>query len=148
HWMRSPPLNRRARSRRSGKVIHLPVFVGGAPALHRIFRPMPTSTETSLDSGPFRYVLQALLVLAFLTGGSSQISGWDDTAVQLLAVPVLAWALWRIAGQPASAGRNLALGVAALIASVPLLQMLPVPESLWRLPEARQRLAADLAAVG
>src|SRR5690606_35264434 len=111
------------------------------PAMYKI-------ADASLDTGPFRHVLQVLLVLAFLTGGSSQISGWDDSVVQLLALPVLGWALWRISGQPASAMRNLALGVAALVACVPLLQLVSIPESLWGLPEARQRLAGDLAGVG
>lgn len=94
------------------------------------------------------YSLQLLLILAFVTGGSSQISGWDDTVVQLLALPLLACALWRLSGLPACTMRNVALGVAALVALVPLLQLLAVSEATWHLPEARQRLAEDLAAVG
>lgn len=109
---------------------------------------MQTTADPIHDSRLFRYALQLLLILAFVTGGSAQISGWDDTIVQLLALPVLAWALWRIGRLPASGVRNMALAVAAFVALVPLLQLLPVPEWIWRLPEARQRLAADLAAVG
>ena len=40
--------------------------------------------------------------LAFVTGGSSIISGWDDAAIQLLSLPILAYALWVIAGMPKS----------------------------------------------
>ena len=118
----------------------------GSAALRR--DPMQTTTDASRESRLFGIALQGLLVLSFLTGGSAQISGRDDTVVQLLALPMLAWALWRIGRQPASSMRNRGLAVAALVALVPLLQLLPVPEWLWRLPEARQALAADLAAVG
>ena len=95
-----------------------------------------------------RYALYLLLTAAFLTGGSSQIAGLDDTFVQLLALPVLAAALWLLARQPASMLRNLALGAAALIALVPLVQLLPLPARIWQLPEARQLLARDIAVLG
>lgn len=109
---------------------------------------MQKTTHEIRESRLFGFSLQALLVLAFVTGGSAQISGWDDTVLQLLALPVIAWASWRIGRLPASTMRNLGLVVAALVALVPLLQLLPIPEAIWRLPDARQRLAADLAAVG
>lgn len=109
---------------------------------------MQTTSDPRHAPRLLRYAVQLFLILAFLTGGSSQISGWDDTVVQLLALPLLACALWRISGMPACTTRNVALAAAALVALVPLLQLLPVPESLWHLPEARQRLAEDLASVG
>lgn len=109
---------------------------------------MQTTTDASREDRLFGLALQGLLILAFLTGGSAQISGWDDTAVQLLALPVLAWAVWRISRLPLCTMRNVALAVAGLVALVPLLQLLPIPESIWSLPDARRQLAADLAAVG
>lgn len=109
---------------------------------------MRTSTDESRDARLFGIAFQGFLVLAFLTGGSAQISGVDDTAVQLLALPVLGWALWRIGRRPASRIRNAGLAAAGLVALVPLLQLLPLTESLWQLPEARRVLAADMAVVG
>lgn len=95
-----------------------------------------------------QYALQILLILAFVTGGSSQISGWDDAAVQLIALPVLALGLWRLAFMPACVTRHIAVGVAGLIVLVPLLQLLSIPEWAWLQPIARQSMAADLAEIG
>lgn len=109
---------------------------------------MQTTVDDRRDSRWLGHALQWLLVLAFVTGGSSQISGWDDTTVQLLSLPILAWGLWAISGQRANAFRNGAIAVAALIAMVPLLQLMPLPEGVWRWPDARQQLADDIAAAG
>lgn len=108
---------------------------------------MKTSTDESYQSRVFGFALLGLVIFAFLTGGSAQISGWDDTVVQLLSLPILGWALWRISQQPASVPRNVALAVACLIPLIPVVQLFPIPEWLWLLPEARQQLAADLASV-
>lgn len=104
--------------------------------------------DAQRDTRLFPYALATLLVLAFLTGGSSIVSGWDDAFVQLLALPVLAWGLWRLPALPASRTRTVVLVVAAAIATVPLVQLLPLPKSLWLIPDARRQLAADLAIVG
>lgn len=109
---------------------------------------MPPTVDPCHDPRALRYALQILLIAAFLTGGSSQISGWDDAFVQLMAAPMLAWGLWRLPTLPRSGVRNLSLLAAGLIVLVPLVQMLPLTESLWLVPEARRHLAADMAAVG
>ena len=104
--------------------------------------------DRSIHDRRLARALYLLVAIAFVTGGSAQISGWDDTVVQLLAVPVLAWALWRLAALPASPLRWLALAGAAMVALVPLLQLLPIPAFLWHMPDARQLLADDLAVFG
>ena len=104
--------------------------------------------DRSIHDRRLARALYLLVAIAFVTGGSAQISGWDDTMVQLLAVPVLAWALWRLAALPASPLRWLALAGAAMVALVPLLQLLPIPAFLWHMPDARQLLADDLAVFG
>lgn len=95
-----------------------------------------------------RWALFGLVVLAFATGGSAQISGWDDTVVQLLSLPVLALALWHLGRQPMPLPMRLALAAAGMVILVPLLQLLPIPSGLWLLPDAREALGRDLAAVG
>lgn len=109
---------------------------------------MPPTVDTHRDSRSLRFTLHGLLIAAFVTGGSSQISGWDDSVVQLLALPILAWGLWRLPALPRSTIHTFALAIAALIALVPLVQLLPLAETLWVAPEARRGLALDLAAVG
>ena len=71
-----------------------------------------------------RWALFGLVVLAFATGGSAQISGWDDTVVQLLSLPVLALALWHLGRQPMPLPMRLALAAAGMVILVPLLQLL------------------------
>lgn len=93
------------------------------------------------------FALGALLVVGFLTGGSAQISGADDTVVQVFAIGVLCFGLWALSAQPASLLRNVALALAAAIVLVPILQLATIPSALWEVPEARRQLAADLTAV-
>lgn len=107
----------------------------------------PTFAAHSWHHRALPFALGVLLVVGFLTGGSAQISGADDTVVQVFAVVVLCFALWTLSGQPASLLRNIALALAATIALVPILQLATIPSALWEAPEARRQLAADLAAV-
>lgn len=90
-------------------------------------------------------VMTALLGLALLFGGGQ---GWlGDTLVQLLALFAIGIAGWRHLHEDEARWSALAW-LALLPLLVPLLQLLPIPESLWRWPEARDALAQDLAAAG
>jgi len=113
-------------------------------------RPPFSATPSHDDSGgrPLRWLLYALLAYVFVTGGSSQQSDWDDTLAQWLALPVLAMALLAMAMQPPSPLRRWGLIAAGTIVLVPLLQLLPLPASIWSWPAARQGLAHDLAEAG
>ncbi len=93
-------------------------------------------------------MIYAYFILVFVTGGSSQQHGWTDVAAQLLGLPVLAFGLWRLAGQPGSRVRTWGLVAMAAVALLPWLQLLPLPQSWWLWAPARQSLARDLAAVG
>lgn len=93
-------------------------------------------------------MIYAYFILVFVTGGSSQQHGWTDVAAQLLGLPVLAFGLWRLAGQPASRVRTWGLVAMAAVALLPWLQLLPLPQSWWLWAPARQLLARDLATVG
>ena len=92
--------------------------------------------------------LYLLLVLTFVTGGSSQEHGWTDVAAQLLALPVLLVALLRLPSLPPSRVRTLGLVAVGAIAMLPWLQLLPLGQGAWSLAPARDALAADLAAAG
>lgn len=93
-------------------------------------------------------MIYAYFVLVFVTGGSSQQHGWTDAAAQLLGLPILGFGLWRLAGQRGSRVRTLGLIAMAAVATLPWLQLLPLPKAWWLWAPSRQSLAEDLAAAG
>jgi hypothetical protein len=93
-------------------------------------------------------LIYAYFILVFVTGGSSQQHGWTDVVTQLAALPVLGLGLWRLSGQPGSRVRTWGLVAMAVVALLPWVQLLPLPESLWLWAPARQSLARDLATAG
>lgn len=88
----------------------------------------------------------ALLALCALTGGSSMESGPGESAAQLLSLPLLAWAGWRLLQRPGGPVTAAWLAFAALVLAIPLLQSL-LPGGLAG-GEGREALARDLAAFG
>ena len=84
-----------------------------------------------------------MLAGALVLGGGQGTLG--DSLVQLLALALIAFCLWRHAVDP-EAGLPRLAWLVVLPLLVPLLQLLPLPEPLWLLPEGRQELAAELAA--
>lgn len=101
---------------------------------------MPPRSTANLQ-----FVLAAfVLVTALVLGGGQGTLG--DYAVQLLALALVAVSLWRHATDEA-ARLPQTTWLAVLPIALPLLQLLPIPESLWLQPEARQALVAELAVV-
>lgn len=94
-----------------------------------------------------RASLYLVLVVVFVTGGSSQQRGWTDAMAQLLALPVLALAAWHSWQLEPSRVRLLGLAAMAAIALLPWLQLLPLG-FMWGLAPARADLARDLAFAG
>ena len=89
-----------------------------------------------------------LLVLCWALGGVT-VDGTDaDETLQLLALPVIGWAGWRLAQAPMTRTLALSLACAAAILLVPLWQLLPLPQALGMGGEARTLIAADLGQAG
>ena len=87
----------------------------------------------------------AVLASALVLGGGQGTPG--DSAVQVLALFLVALSLWRHTTD-ASAPLPRAAWLAAVLLALPLLQLLPIPNALWLMPEARTEIAAELAAAG
>jgi O-antigen ligase len=64
-------------------------------------------------------------------GGGTRSGFLSDVILQIVAVPLLVWALWRLADVHASSSARLALFACAAIAAVPLLQLIPLSPALW-----------------
>ena len=109
---------------------------------------MPAKTATPLPDRILLVLAGVLLSVCFICGGSSQETGLGVTIAQLLAIPVLLYALaqaW-LGGHLAPARWSIA--VVVLIVALPLLQLLPLPAWLWHMPAARVLLQQDLASAG
>lgn len=91
----------------------------------------------------------ALLVLCVVSGGSSQESGAGVFAAQLLALPMLGWAGWRLlhaAPRGPDPHPYAWLAFAALLFAIPVLQAV-LPAGMAG-GEGREALAADLTQFG
>lgn len=89
-----------------------------------------------------------LLTFAFawFAGGPTVDVTSIDEWVELASIPLLLLAACAWATQPPEDRlQRFALAAALAIACVPLLQLLPIPASLWGLPDARAAAARDMA---
>lgn len=79
----------------------------------------------------------ALLIAASLVLGGGTRGGFlSDTILQFLAIPLLVLALWKMFDAVLIRGARLAVWFCLAIVAVPLIQLIPLPPSLWTaLPE-------------
>src|SRR5215475_12827745 len=71
-----------------------------------------------------------VVIVAMLFGGAGGY-GWSDAIVQLAALPLLAWALFKLTPSQLGRGGQWAIGLACAITAWPLLQLIPMPPLLW-----------------
>ena len=91
------------------------------------------------------WVVPSFLVVVFALGGPTVDVTANDEWMQLVALPVLLLAGTALLLDPPRARLTRAAMLAALaIACVPLLQLLPLPSSLWGMPDARAAVAVDI----
>jgi O-antigen ligase len=88
-----------------------------------------------------------VVVLAMLFGaGGTQ--GWSDAVVQLAALPLLAWALFKLTPSQLGRGGRGAIILLCAILALPVLQLIPLPPSLWSSLPGRREFASGYEAVG
>lgn len=93
--------------------------------------------------------LVLLLLASWLLGGLTHDSSWHDEGLQLLALPALVVAVSLLARNPPQT--RLARGALAVMLAafaVVALQLVPLPDGLWKATAPRAGLARDLAAAG
>src|SRR6516164_1871784 len=88
-----------------------------------------------------------VVVLAMLFGAGG-VQGWSDAIVQLVALPLLVWALFRLNPSQLGRGGRSALVLLCAIVALPPLQLIPLPPSLWSSLPGRQEYASAYAAAG
>src|SRR5215813_11133487 len=106
-------------------------------------RASPRARSTMAAGGLF-YVSATTLVACLLLGGSARGGLLPDAVLQLLAVPLLLGSLWRLADdrERLRQWRWILLFCVALVL-LPLLQLVPLPPSIWTaLPNRSPEVAA------
>lgn len=86
-----------------------------------------------------------LLLLCLVLGGGQGTIG--DAVCQALAAGLIILTLWRSETE-AEAKLPRVAWIAMLPLAVPLLQLMPIPEAMWLMPEARVEIDAQLAVAG
>ena len=88
-----------------------------------------------------------VVILALLFGGGGGY-GWSDAVVQLAALPLLAWALFKLTPSQLDRGGQWAIILLGAILAWPLLQLIPMPPSLWSGLSGRGEIASAYEAAG
>lgn len=97
------------------------------------------------------YLVAITLIAALVLGGATHGGFLSDAIVQLIALPLFLFSLWRLAKVARSQVSVVPLIFCVAVVAVPLLQLVPLPPAVWtRLPsrqaevEALQVLGRDL----
>jgi O-antigen ligase len=100
---------------------------------------------------PFFVAVSAYFVACLALGGGTRAGFLSDVALQVLAVPLLLWAGWRLVELPPEAGgkrARIAMLVCLLAMAVPMLQLVPLPPALWTRLPGRADFVSNLEIVG
>lgn len=89
-----------------------------------------------------------LLCLSFISGGDSAEPNLGMMVSQIVAIPVLLFAIMLGIECGSLASSRWAVFAVLLIVLLPLLQLLPLPAWIWNLSDERVRLLQDLKAAG
>ena len=96
-------------------------------------------------TGLFLPYIGSVVVLALLFGGGGY-QGWSDAVVQLAALPLLAWALFKLTPSRLGSCGQWAISLLFAILALPLLQLIPVPPLLWSGLPGRDEIATAFEA--
>ena len=83
------------------------------------------------------WIVPGYLLACLLLGGASAAGFVANLLLQLAALPLIGWSLWRLAqpGTPLSRSIRALLALLVLLVLVALVQLVPLPPGLWsRLP--------------
>lgn len=109
--------------------------------------PRPARSPIGSDAHPWLTAALGLYVaLALVLGGASQDNDGFDLILRLAGLPVLALGGLRLAA--GTERPRLALLFLGALVLLPLVQLIPLPPTVWSALPGRSALAADLAAAG
>jgi O-antigen ligase len=94
----------------------------------------------------FSAIIPGFLFLCLLLGGASAAGLWANALLQLIAVPILFWALIT-RRTPSLPGRQL-LALSGLMIAIVLLQLVPLPPGIWTSLPGRDHVREGFELVG
>ena len=95
---------------------------------------------------PLFWATAFVMVVGLLLGGGTRSGFLSDVILQLIALPLLLFSLWKQSEDVTTPQMRVALYFCAAVAALPLLQLLPLPAWLWTLLPHRQ-VAAEAVEV-
>jgi len=96
--------------------------------------------ERLRETEPFFYLAMFGLLSCLLLGGGTKSGFLTDAILQLISIPILLVALWRILDSPSSPEMRRVLTFCGAIVAVPLIQLVPLPPLLWTHLPGRETL--------
>ena len=111
----------------------------------RAFHPSHSNVRTS---GALQFLAGVMLVVCVLAGGSSRETNVVLLTSQVLALPLILWSITSLGSQDRLWQARAGLAVVLAIIALPMLQLLPVPEWLWRMSPERVALLDELGRAG
>jgi O-antigen ligase len=101
-----------------------------------------------LEVRPFFYVSMFALIAGLLLGGGTKAGFVSDAVLQLISIPMLLAALWRIRLAPGSSEMRAILAFCAVIIAVPLIQLVPLPPAIWTHLPGRESITETYELLG
>lgn len=93
-------------------------------------------------------VVPAFLLACLLLGGASAAGFAANLLLQIAAIPLIGWALWRLVQEGASPQIRVPLALLALLVAVALVQLIPLPPGVWTMLPGRAPVAAGYRLLG
>jgi O-antigen ligase len=90
----------------------------------------------------FAGVVAGVLAVCLVFGGATRAGFLGDTLVQLAAIPLLLWSIFRLRGR--SEGLKWPLAFCVAVSAVPVLHLIPLPPSVWTALPLRDPAVASL----
>ena len=103
---------------------------------------------TSQAIDPLFYLCAAMIAASLVLGGATRSGFLSDVILALLAVPLLAFVVWRLFDTDITRQMRWALAFCLALIALPLLQLIPLPGWLWTILPHRGISAASFALIG
>jgi len=87
---------------------------------------------------PLFYACAFMIGACLMLGGVSRDGFISDTILAFLAIPLLAWGIWRLLDTEISSQMRGAFWFCSALIAIPLLQLLPLPGWMWTLLPHRE----------